>query len=98
MTSKAKSLWHELTGESDGPGNRAGIFCMALLLAEPRTREVVQELSCLDAGTVSLLWARAEKVGLIQDGTLHCNWLDETDGPMSIVMDSLVLQGLVDRV
>lgn len=94
MTRAAK-IWADINGSSEGP---AGVFCVALILAKELTPSAVRKASGLDAETVAALWAKAEAVGILKDGKIHANWDETEEGVISLVMDSLVLDGRMERV
>lgn len=96
MTTKAAKVWSQINGSSEG--SPAGVFLVALMYARALTPAAVRRASGLDAETVSALWAKAEAVGIIKDGKLYAAWDDTEEGVISLIMDSLVLQGHVERV
>lgn len=99
--SEAGDMWRQLNGDiTRGTADHAGIFCCALVVAALEgdlTLSAVNKASGLGMRTVKRLWKRAEEVGLLKDGRIHANWADE-DGAMSLVLDSMVLDGSLERV
>jgi hypothetical protein len=96
--SKAADMWRKLNGGAiRGEEDHAGIFCCALVVAGELNLPAVAKASGLGMRTTKRLWKRAEEVGLIKNGHIHANWADE-DGAMSLVLDSMVLDGTLERV
>lgn len=99
-TQTAADIWKSINGNA-GPitaDDHAGIFCVGLMMASETTMAAVRDASGLSDNDVERFWRRAENAGIIQADGIHANWSDPVEGGISLLLDSLVIDGKVDRV
>lgn len=91
----AEQVWSKLNG---GDMVEAGIFCCALALADGLSPAAIKSVCSLDDATIDRLLGKARECGLVVDNHVECEWMDPETGGIALIMDSLVLEGLVQRV